>query len=66
MFNKQIILILIFISLVCISFQPVSASGNLKQRNVSVVSDWNQTIGKDIMSLLDTTVLISEINLFLT
>jgi len=54
MFNKQIKLILMFIALVCISFQPVSASGSLKQTNVSVVSDLNQTAGKDIMSLADT------------
>ncbi|MDI9395250.1 MAG: hypothetical protein QM426_07465 [Euryarchaeota archaeon] len=54
MFNKQIKLILIFIALVCISFHPVSASGSLKQTNVSVLSDLNQTAGKDIMSLADT------------
>lgn len=54
MFNKQITLILMFIALVCISFQPVSASGSLEQTNVSVVSDLNQTVGKDIMSLVDT------------
>lgn len=54
MFNKQITLTLMFIALVCISFQPVSASGSLKQTNVSVVSDLNQTVGKDIMSLVDT------------
>lgn len=54
MFNKQITLILMFIALVCISFQPVSASDSLKQTNVSVVSDLNQTVSKDIMSLVDT------------
>lgn len=55
MFNKQITLILMFIALACIFFQPVSASGNLKQTNVSVVSDLNQTVGKDVMSLVDTS-----------
>ncbi len=54
MFNKQITLTLMFIALVCISFQPVSASGSLNQTNASVVSDLNQTVGKDIMSLVDT------------
>jgi|GEM_PF-2152191 len=54
MFNKRITLILMFIALVCISFQPVSASDNLKQLNVKVVSDLNQTVGKDLISLVDT------------
>lgn len=54
MFNKQITLTLMFIALVCISSQSVSASDSLKQTNVSVVSDLNQTVGKDIMSLIDT------------
>lgn len=54
MFNKQITLTLVFIALVCISSQPVSASDSLKQTNVSVVSDLNQTVGKDIISLIDT------------
>jgi Tol biopolymer transport system component len=42
------------IALVCISFQPVSANGGLNQTNVSLVSDLNQTVGKDILSLVDT------------
>jgi len=54
MLNKQITLILMFIALICISFQPVSASGSLKQMNVTVVSDLNKTVGKDIISLVDT------------
>ncbi|MHC1754948.1 MAG: TolB family protein [Methanosarcina sp.] len=54
MFNKQITLILMSIALVCISFQPVSANGGLNQTNVSLVSDLNQTVGKDILSLVDT------------
>lgn len=54
MFDKQITLTLMFIALVCISSQPVSASDSLKQTNVSVVSDLNQTVGKDIISLIDT------------
>ncbi|MCQ1537198.1 hypothetical protein FTO70_16255 [Methanosarcina sp. KYL-1] len=49
-----------FIALVCISFQPVSASGNLKQMNVSVVSDLNQTAGRDLISLVDTNRLDIE------
>ena len=54
MLKRQITLILMFIGLICISFQPVSASGSLKQMNVTVVSDLNQTVGKDIISLVDT------------
>ncbi|WP_048066234.1 TolB family protein [Methanosarcina acetivorans] len=54
MFNKQIPLTLMFIALVCISFQPVSASDSLNQTNVSVVSDLNQTVGKNIIGLVDT------------
>ena len=54
MYKRQITLILMFIALICISFQPVSASGSLKQMNVTVVSDLNQTVGKDIISLVDT------------
>lgn len=54
MLNKQITLILMFIALICVYFQPVCASGSLKQMNVTVVSDLNQTVGKDIISLVDT------------
>ncbi|AKB28673.1 hypothetical protein MSSIT_1954 [Methanosarcina siciliae T4/M] len=54
MFNKQITLTLMFIALVYISFQPVSASDSLNQTNVSVVSDLNQTVGGDLISLVDT------------
>ncbi|KKG12478.1 hypothetical protein EO98_02485 [Methanosarcina sp. 2.H.T.1A.6] len=54
MFNKQITLILMVTALICTSFQPVSASGSLNQTNVSVVSDLNKTVGKDIISLVDT------------
>lgn len=54
MLKRQITLILMFIALICIFFQPVSASGSLKQMNVTVVSDLNQTVGKDIISLVDT------------
>lgn len=55
MFNKQIKLILMLIAVVCISFQPVSASDSLKQTNATFVSDLNQTAGKDIRSLVDTS-----------
>lgn len=54
MLKKQITLILMFIALICISSQPTSANGSLKQMNVTVVSDLNQTVGKDIISLVDT------------
>lgn len=54
MLKKQITLILMFIALICISFQPISASGSLEQMNVTVVSDLNRTVGKDIISLVDT------------
>ena len=54
MLKKQITLILMFIALICISFQPISASGSLEQMNVTVVSDLNQTAGKDIINLVDT------------
>ncbi|ABE52631.1 hypothetical protein [Methanococcoides burtonii] len=63
MFKKQIKLTLMFIALVCLSFQPVSASGSLKQVNVTEVSDLNQIAGKDIISLVETNRLdISNIN----
>jgi len=54
MFKKQITLILMFIALICISFQPISASGSLEQMNVTVISDLNRTAGKDIINLVDT------------
>ncbi|ABE52716.1 hypothetical protein [Methanococcoides burtonii] len=54
MFKKQIKLILMLIALVCLSLQPVSATTSLNETNVTLVSDLNQTVGKDIRSLVDT------------
>lgn len=63
MFNKHITLMLMFITLICISFQPVSASASQGLINVSVVSDLNQTVGKDVMNLVNTVVDTDHLNI---
>lgn len=63
MFNKHITLMLIFIDLICIYFQPVSASTSQELINVSAVSDLNQTVGKDAMSLVGTVVDTDHFNI---
>lgn len=54
MHKNQIIRILMFIALISVLYQPVSANDSIKQMNVTVVSDLNQTAGNDIISLVDT------------
>lgn len=54
MHKNQIIRILMFIALISVFYQPISANDSMKQMNVTIVSDLNQTAGKDIISLVDT------------
>lgn len=54
MHKNQITRILMFITLVSVFYQPISANDSMKQMNVTVASDLNQTAGKDIISLVDT------------
>ncbi|WP_305064042.1 TolB family protein [Methanococcoides sp.] len=55
MFKTHITPILLIFALLCISFQPVSATTSLNETNATIVSDLNQTAGKDLISLVDTT-----------
>lgn len=48
--------VFILIILACVSFQPAVASSNTEQVNATIVTDLQQTAGKDLFSLVDTDV----------
>ncbi|MDY0386206.1 MAG: hypothetical protein RBT65_03575 [Methanolobus sp.] len=54
----------ILIALLCIFSLPATASDSIKQMNATIVSDLNQTVGKDILSLVDTDSLETNANPF--